>query len=406
MPEMDDPERSRSPGTAVDSGRLHLDRLARLKAQLAVIGCAGGLFYEPTNVRYATGTSNMQVYSLNNPCRYVFVATEGPVVLFDFKGCGHLSRGYPAVDEARDAVSWYHMVTGSRVEEKAGLWAAEIEELVRKHGRGDRRLAIDKLDPPGLRALEALGLAVIDGQEPINRARLVKTPDEIVALREAVAVCEAGMQRMDAAREPGITEMALWALLHQTNIERGGEWIHTRLLTSGPRTNPWYQEASARPIEKGDIIAFDSDLIGPHGYSADISRSWVAGDGKASDDQRRLYALAYEQIQRNVALFRPGVSFRDISLAAFDLPEPFDEQAIPCVAHGIGLFNEYPLIMHDRYWATGGYDDEVREGMVFCVESYVADPAGTEGVKLEEQVLVTKDGPELLSSYPFETSML
>lgn len=400
------PETARTPATAVDPGRMHLDRLARLKEQLAVTGCAGGLFYEPTNIRYATGTSNMQVYGLHNPCRYVFVASDGPVVLFDFKGCGHLSHGYPAVDEARHAVSWYHFVSGDRVEEKARLWAGEIEELVRNHGRGERRIAVDRLDPPGLRALEALGLTVIDGQEPINRARLVKTPHEITALREAIQVCEESMRRMDAVREPGISEMALWSHLHQANIELGGEWIHTRLLSSGPRTNPWYQETSARLIEAGDMIAFDSDLIGPHGYSADISRSWVAGDRKASDEQRRLYELAYRQVQHNIALFRPGSSFREVSQAAFALPEPYDAFAIPCVAHGVGLCNEYPLVMHKDHWESGGYDDEIVENMVFCVESYVGARQGTEGVKLEEQILVTKDGPVLLSSYPFETGML
>ena len=116
---MRDPERANFPQTQVDPGRMHLARLARLRAELRRIGCAGGLFYDPTNIRYATGTSNMQVYTLHNPCRYVFVATEGPVVLFEFKRSEHLSAGFPAVSEVRPAVSWYHFVTGDRVAEKA-----------------------------------------------------------------------------------------------------------------------------------------------------------------------------------------------------------------------------------------------------------------------------------------------
>ena len=137
--------------------------------RVAVHGCEtprwgfSAVLYAPINIRYATGTSNMQVYALHNPCRYVFVATDGPVVLFDFKDCEHLSKDYPAVDEARDAISWYHFVTGDRALEKARLWDGEIEELVRLHGRGERRLAVDRLDPAGLRALEGLGVRVIDG---------------------------------------------------------------------------------------------------------------------------------------------------------------------------------------------------------------------------------------------------
>lgn len=400
------PEYSCCPNTRVDAPRLHRERLARLRGELRRIGCAGALLYDPTNIRYATGTSNMQVYALHNPCRYVFVAADGPVILFDFKGCGHLSKDFPAVDEARDAVSWYHFVTGSRVDEMVRLWAREIEDLVRLHGRGDRRIAVDRLDPPGLRALEARGLRVIDGQEPVNMARVIKTADEIVAIREAVAVCEEGMRRMDVAREPGITEIALWAHLHTANIELGGEWIETRLLNSGPRTNPWYQEASARVIENGDMIAFDSDLIGPHGYSADISRSWIAGHRRPTDDQRRLYEAAYRQVHLNIELFRPGATFREIAERANELPARYLERQNGCIAHGIGLCNEYPLVVHRRGFDDSGHDGVVLENMVFCVESFVGDPHGGEGVKLEEQILVTADGPVKLSSYAYEEQLL
>jgi Xaa-Pro dipeptidase len=400
------PETSCYPDTRVNAPRLHVARLARLRAQLRSIGCAGALLYDPTNIRYATGTSNMQVYSLHNPCRYAFVAADGPVILFDFKGCAHLSKDFPAVDEVRDAVSWYHFVTGSRADEMVRIWAREIEDLVRLHGRGDRRIAIDRLDPPGLRALEALGLRVIDGQEPLNLARMIKTEDEIVAIGEAVKVCEEGMRRMDRAREPGITEIALWAHLHTANIELGGEWIETRLLNSGPRTNPWYQEASARVIENGDMIAFDSDLIGPHGYSADISRSWIAGHRRPTDDQRRLYEAAYTQVHRNIELFRPGASFREIGERAQELPVRYIERQNGAIAHGIGLCNEYPLVMHRRDFDESGHDGVVLENMVFCVESFAGDAHGGEGVKLEEQILVTADGPAKLSGYAYEEQLL
>ena len=117
---------------------LELGRLRRLRDQLALADCDAGIFYDPINIRYATGTSNMQVYSLHNPCRYVFVPAEGPVVLFDFKGCGHLSEGHRAVDEVRDATSWYHFVAGSRTEEFARRWADEILGLIQARPRGRR----------------------------------------------------------------------------------------------------------------------------------------------------------------------------------------------------------------------------------------------------------------------------
>ncbi len=391
---------------APDEAKLDLERLARLQRELKARDYAAGIFYDPTNIRYATGTSNMQVYSLHNPCRYAFVPAEGGVVLFDFAGCEHLSVGKVAVAEVRPATTWYHFIVGDRVQEKAEEWADAIAELVRACGGGDRRVAVDRLDPPGLWALEQRGIRVGDGQEVANHARKIKTAEELVAVRAAVATCELGMRRMREVMRPGMTEQALWSHLHQANIEHGGEWIETRLLTSGPRTNPWYQECSDRPIEVGDVVSFDTDLIGAHGYSADISRTWIAGDGRASDEQRRLYAAAYEQVARNIELFRPGSSFASIAERGWQLPERYREQTNSALAHGIGLCNEYPLIVNAHLWDGGGIQGCVEPGMVLCVESYAGERGGREGVKLEQQILVTEEGPEILSTFPLEDELL
>ena len=156
-------------------------------------------------------------------------------------------------------------------------------------------------------------------------------------MQKAIEVCEAGIQAMREALEPGITENALWARLHETNIRLGGEWIETRLLSSGPRTNPWFRECSMRPIEAGDMVSFDTDLIGPYGYCADMSRSWPAGDGKPSDEQRRLYAAAYEQIRHNLGTLKPGMTFREISEAAWPIPDEFLSLSYSSLIHGVGL---------------------------------------------------------------------
>ena len=258
----------------------------------------------------------------------------------------------------------------------------------------------------GAHLLQNEGMTIVEGQEIAHMARLVKTPEEIEALRKSVAVCQSGIRRMRDATRPGMTEQEIWAILHQTNIEQGGEWIETRLLTSGPRTNPWYQEASARRVEAGDMISLDSDLVGPLGYSADISRSWLVGDGRPSDEQRRLYSLAHEQVTRNAALFQPGRSFFEIADLAWRLPEPFADFEQPAIAHGIGLCNEFPLVMHSDWIREKGHDGTVLPGMVLCVESYVGAPGGREGVKLEQQVLVTETGCELLSDMEFEDRLL
>ncbi len=379
---------------------LELGRLGRLRRSLEASGCGGGLFYDPINIRYATGTSNMQVYSLHNACRYVFVPLVGDVVLFEFKGCEHLSVGHPAVDQIRPAVSWYDFITGSRTPEFARRWAEEISSLL-----DGRDLAVDRLDPLGADELRSANIRLHDGQRIANSARMIKTPAEVDAVRRAVDACDEAIGEMRAGLRPGLTEQQVWSELHRANIARGGEWLETRLLTAGKRTNPWYQECSDNMIHDGDLVAFDTDLIGVGGYSVDISRTWVAGDRCPTPNQQRLYEAAHEQLAHNVDLFVPGASFAEIAHAAH-LPEPeIHSVTNAAVAHGIGLCNEYPLILNRDHFAESGYDGEVQEGMVLCVEALAAPPGGSESVKLEEQILVTASGPELLSSQPLGLSL-
>jgi len=107
-------------------------------------------------------------------------------------------------------------------------------------------------------------------QELAEKARSVKSPEEIDLMRWTIRVAESGMWRIHAASQPDVTENEIWAELHHENIRSGGEWFEARLLSSGPRTNPWYQEASDRVTAAGDMISFDTDMIGPYGYCADL----------------------------------------------------------------------------------------------------------------------------------------
>jgi Xaa-Pro aminopeptidase len=385
-----------------DLQALRAGRLARLRAELARRDYAGIVVSDPINIRYATDSANMQIWCLHNPVRYAFVATEGPVIVFDFHGCAHLSDPLDLVDEVRPARAWYFFNSGTRVTEHARLWAAEIADLVRAHGGGNRRLAVDKADRAGTLALEALGLELHDGQEVMELARALKTADEVKAMRCAIATCEAAMRVMQQHLQPGITEQRLWAHLHAENVARGGEWIETRLLASGPRTNPWFQECSSRVVEAGDLVAFDTDLIGPYGYCADVSRTWLCGEGRASVAQRDLYRLAREQIAHNLDLIRPGLGLRELSEKSFELPERFRANRYSVVAHGVGLSDEYPAVYYPEDAGASGYDDVLQAGMTICLESYVGEPGGPDGVKLEQQLLITPSGAEVLSRYPLE----
>lgn len=392
--------------TQIDLVRMRKYRLNRVREQLKSLGYGGIVIFDPVNLRYATGSRNMQVFMLRNPGRYVFIPTEGPVVLFDFPNCEHLSEGIETIDEVRPALTMSYVASGYNLEDTAKQWAQEIASLMREHAGRNNKIAVDRIHPSGAIALANEGMRVVDGQEPIEHARSIKSKEEIEAMKISVQTAEAGMVRMVEALEPGITENELWSYLHQTNIAQGGDYVETRLLSSGERTNPWFQECSDKVINEGELVAFDTDMNGPFGYFTDISRTFFCGDSQPTDEQRRLYQTAYEQIQYNMELLKPGMTFREYAEKSWQIPDEFFPNRYFTVAHGTGLSGEYPYIVYPQDFDVKGYDGVIEENMVISVESYIGSPGGKEGVKLEEQLLVTEDGVENFSAFPFEERLL
>jgi Xaa-Pro aminopeptidase len=219
-------------------------------------------------------------------------------------------------------------------------------------------------------------------------------------MRCAVHACEAAMAAMEAAAAPGMTEDDVWAVLHAENIRRGGEWIETRLLASGPRTNPWFQECGPRAIGDGEILAFDTDLIGTYGFCADLSRTWWIGGGRPRADMVADYALAEEQIAWNTALLGPGVSFAELEARQFVLPPAYQRGKYSCTWHGVGLCDEWPYLVYPDQRVAGAFEGVLEPGMTLCVESLISREGGDFSIKHEEQVLITEAGVEVLSRYP------
>lgn len=381
-------------------------RLQRIREQLVARDLGGILLFDPLNIRYATDTTNMQLWTTHNPARACFVAASGHVVLWDFHGCDHLSAHLPLVSELRSGASFFYFETGDRTDEHAARFCAQVDELLRTHAGNNRRLAVDRIEVAGLRALDALGVQVHNGQEVTEFARLIKGPDEILAMRCAVAACEASVDEMRQAMRAGATENDVWAALHSGNIRRGGEWIETRILSSGPRTNPWFQECGPRVLSAGDLLSFDTDLVGVYGFCVDMSRSWICGDLEPTAEQKRLYRIAHEHIHVNAEMIKPGVRFTELSRNGHRLPESCRAQRYGVMFHGVGLCDEYPSIRYPEDLEAYGYEGELQPGMALCVEAYVGEVGGRDGIKLENQLLVTEDGYELLTHYPFEDSFL
>ncbi|MEM7293294.1 MAG: Xaa-Pro peptidase family protein [Pseudomonadota bacterium] len=388
--------------------KLRAYRLARVQEALKARSLGAIIVFDPCNIRYATGSRNMAVWTLHNHVRYAFVPAEGLPTVFEFAAGRWETETHllETVGEVRPPQSWTHFYSGSKKYAHAAAWADEIQSLLQEFAGNDQSLAFDHLDPPGADELRKRGIEIVDGEPVMEHARLIKSDEELTCIRHALDVAMIGMHSMRELLAPGMTENQLWSLLHQANISHNGEWIETRLLSSGYRTNPWMQESSDKVIEAGELVAFDTDMIGPNGYCADVSRTFLCGGSSASDEQRRLYQTAFEQIHHNVSQVAPGRTLHDLSENEW----PFPEEFLPYrygVAHGVGLKDEYPFIVnaHDIDHLSDP-EQTLLPGMVLSFESYIGAVGGHEGVKLEEQIVVTDNGYELLAEFPFEDRLL
>lgn len=379
-------------------------RLEQIQRRLGESECAAVVLFDPINIRYATGTRNMQVWTLHNICRYAVIFAGDEVVLFDLPSSAHLSEFL--VDDIRPALTTDFMAVGHRAEEMGRRWAIQMLSLMAEKGISEKNLAIDRADLILVQQSQIQGLNLIEGQSIMEKARSIKSAEEVQVLQASLRTCEQSVSIMRENLKPGMRESDALSLLIAASIERGGEYPETRLLSTGPRTNPWFQETSDRVIENGDMLAFDTDLVGPMGYYNDISRSWVVGDKKPDDQQRRLYELAYQQMQHNTELLKIGVGFLEYSDKSFQLPDNCVPNRYADVAHGCGLGVEYPFIWYREDEEWGAYDGIFEENMVVCIECYVGEVGGREGVKLEQPVWLSADGPVILSSYPFEMDYL
>ena len=382
----------------IDFDKLRSYRLDRVKKELEKNNLEACILFDPVNVRYALDTVNMSVYNMHNLTRYCFVPVNGPTILYEYFNCEILSKHLNLIDEIRPAITWDYFSNGDQANIQLLKWVNEVKDLSNNFFKS-KKIAIDVLNGPAVTALKEEGIEVVDAKLILEQARVIKSPDELICMKAAIEVAEIGVSKMRSELKPGMTEDELWSILHKTNIENGGEWIECRILSSGERTNPWMQESSNKVIQQGEIVAFDTDMVGPYGYCADISRAFVVGN-KFNEEQKKLYSIAREQIDHNHRLIKNGVSFKEFTERSWVLPEEYYPNRYSVIVHGIGLCDEWPAI---RYPSDGGEQNGTfQKNMTITLESYIGKVGGKEGVKLEQQYLIGENGLELMSHHPLE----
>jgi Xaa-Pro aminopeptidase len=396
------------PVVAVDFGRMHRERVGRAQKSMRDHGLAASLVFNPLNVQYVSYPGLAIVSSLNRTSRWALVPAEGNVVLWDSFFPGRNPHGWDSgtsvLDEVPSSVPEYfsgevrlghgfaYFPCGPMAPVRVKAFAAEVVDVLAERGLRHERIGIDRLDGSAFAALIAAGVEVGDGQMPLERARSVKTVDELTLLRQNARTTAAGLDVLRERLVPGVTENYLWAGFIGSVLSNGAERFATRMLSSGTRTNPWYQEATDRIVREGELVGIDTDLPGRYGYVTDVSRTYVCSD-RATDEQRRLYQDAYSFVLGNIPDMQVGASYVELGeRIKARCPREYYEQRYILVAHGVGMCDEYPAIKWEH-----NHDGELEAGMVICVEAYCGHPGGREGVKLEEQVIVTDDGPEIIT---------
>ncbi len=346
---------------------------------------------DPINILYATGVRNMSVFSMMGPSRFALV-TAGTVVVWEFPGSEHLAAGTLA-DEVRPAPSITPVFDPGY---RAGAERL-VDEVIECAGSSDRRIAVERLELDVYDAFRRRGVEPTNATEVFAESRLIKTPGEIALMWASMTATIEAAESMRQFLRPGLTEIEIWAEFHRSLIASGGEYVSTRLAQSGPRTFPYFNEASTRVVETGDLFCLDTDAIGPMSYAADFSRTYLCGDGPPTATQTALHGAALDQLRHNAALLEPGRSFRSFAEDAWVGPGRYRAHGYSCLAHGLGLCGEYPYIppVGTTPWTLTGV---FQPGMVMCVESYVGSADDGQGVKVEDQFLITDDGAEQMST--------
>ncbi|MFO7848500.1 MAG: Xaa-Pro peptidase family protein [Spirochaetia bacterium] len=392
--------------TGINLKEVRLYRLNRVRDEMKKRGIGALILSDPVNIRYTTGTRNMQVFTARNaPSRYLLV-TEGRTILYEFTGCLHLAEGFETVDEVRPSETASFVAAGPNIAEREKEWARKMISTVKEITGEIPTIGLERMNAGVALEMAREGIRVVDAQEPVEIARSVKSDEELKCIMASLQATERAVGILRENIRPGITENELWSVLHQQIIASNGDYVETRLLNSGERTNPWFQESSNKVVGENELIGFDTDVVGCHGYYTDFSRTFHSGPDAPTHKQKEVYKTAYEQIQHNSDILRPGMSFREYADKAWNIPDKFFANRYYLSAHGVGMTGEYPYLYHHADFPDAGYDGEILPNMTICVESYIGEEGGREGVKLEEQLLITETGSELLSNYPFEEDLL
>jgi len=376
----------------VDFERLRKERLQRVREQMEIHDLGALVLFAGANIRYVTG-SYQGNWKYNINIRYVVLPNGGEPVLFETAGsdleCAKIDLPWME-NRIHPAMTW-QWAEGA-VPHMAAKMVDTVISVLAEHGVKDERIGIDNLDMPSLHALQERGLNIVNGWPAMSGARVVKTRDEIELLKQASSIGDAAMWKIKYEwLKPGVREREIEAKVHEFMLERGCEIIYDIIVASGGNTSPYRRWATDKMIRQGDLIIVDINAVGPSGYFVDFVRCFKCAS-KMTQQEIDLYREVYDSMYAGIENLKPGNTTADVASA---FPEYADDKygtvTLQQFAHSIGI------TLYEGMWMSRAYSldypAEIKENMYFAVETFAGHPGLPQTCRLEENVLVTAEGP-------------
>ena len=380
----------------VDFDRLRSERLAKAREQMEIHDLGALVLFAGANIRYVTG-SYQGNWKYNINIRYCVLPNGGDPVLFETAGsdlhCARIDLPWMN-DKIRPAMTW-QWAEGA-VPHMAGKMVNTIIEVLDEAGVRNERIGIDNLDMPSLKAFQDAGLNIVNGWPAMSGARVVKTRDEIELLKMAASIGDAAMWKIKHEwLKPGVTEREIEAKVHEFMLDRGCEIIYDIIVASGGNTSPYRRWATDKMIRQGDLVIIDINAVGPSGYFIDFVRCLKCA-GKMNEEEIGLYREVYDSLYAGIEQLKPGNTTADVAKAfPYYDDDKYGTVTLQQFAHSIGI------TLYEGMWISRAYSldypAEIKENMYFAVETFAGHPKLRQTCRLEENVLVTADGPEIFT---------
>jgi Xaa-Pro dipeptidase len=384
----------------VNFDRLRRYRIARTRSAIGNSGLGAVLCFDTNNIRYITGTV-IGEWARDKICRYALLTGSAEPYLWDFGSAATHHRLFSPWLEPERCKAGMLGLRGS-VAEEAGLFkraAEEIAQLLKAEGVADMPVGVDLCEPPMMFALEAAGIDVRDGQQVMLDARQIKSMDEIVLLNTAASMVDGTYQVIAEALKPGARENEMVALANKQLYEAGSDDVEAINAVSGERCSPHPHNFTDRMYRPGDQAFFDV-IQSYMGYRTCYYRTLNVGS--STPVQEDAYRRAREWIDVAIDLVKPGTTTDQIAKLWPEAPEFGFANEMEAFGlqfgHGLGLaLHERPIISR---LVSLDNPFELKEGMVFALETYCPAADGNGAARIEEEVVVTPDGCKVITLFP------